>query len=43
VDAGLVLERLVEPSPSEHWLREHPNWDDERRRPIFLLARARKP
>jgi 2-polyprenyl-3-methyl-5-hydroxy-6-metoxy-1,4-benzoquinol methylase len=43
VDARLVLERLVEPTPSEHWLREHSTWDDERRRPIFLLARARKP
>jgi 2-polyprenyl-3-methyl-5-hydroxy-6-metoxy-1,4-benzoquinol methylase len=43
VDAGLVVERLVEPVPTARWLREHPGWDDERRRPIFLLVRARRP
>jgi SAM-dependent methyltransferase len=42
-DAGLVVERVVEPVPSEQWLRDHPGWADERRRPIFLLVRARKP
>ncbi|HEX7216192.1 MAG TPA: class I SAM-dependent methyltransferase [Methylomirabilota bacterium] len=43
VDAGLVVERLIEPVPSEQWLREHPDWADERRRPMFLLVRAGKP
>jgi len=43
VDAGLVVERMVEPVPSEQWLRDHPLADDERRRPIFLLVRAHKP
>jgi len=43
VDAGLVIERAVEPIPSDQWLRDHPLADDERRRPIFLLVRARKP
>ena len=43
VDAGLVVERLIEPVPSEQWLREHPDWADERRRPMFLLVRAAKP
>jgi 2-polyprenyl-3-methyl-5-hydroxy-6-metoxy-1,4-benzoquinol methylase len=43
VDAGLVVERVVEPIPSEQWLRDHPQAVDERRRPMFLLARARKP
>jgi 2-polyprenyl-3-methyl-5-hydroxy-6-metoxy-1,4-benzoquinol methylase len=43
VDAGLVVERVVEPIPSVQWLRDHPLADDERRRPIFLLARAHKP
>jgi 2-polyprenyl-3-methyl-5-hydroxy-6-metoxy-1,4-benzoquinol methylase len=43
VDAGLVVERLVEPAPSERWLHDHPQWADERRRPIFLMVRARKP
>jgi SAM-dependent methyltransferase len=43
VEAGLVIERAVEPVPSEQWLRDHPQWRDERRRPMFLLVRARKP
>ncbi len=43
LDAGLVVERVVEPTPSEQWLHDHPQALDERRRPIFLLARARKP
>jgi len=43
VDAGLVIDRVVEPVPSEEWLRSHPQWRDERRRPMFLLVRARKP
>jgi 2-polyprenyl-3-methyl-5-hydroxy-6-metoxy-1,4-benzoquinol methylase len=43
VDAGLVVERVVEPVPSEQWLRDHPNARDERRRPVFLLLRARRP
>jgi SAM-dependent methyltransferase len=41
VDAGLTVERVVEPLPSEAWLREHPLAADERRRPVFLLIRAR--
>lgn len=43
LDAGLVVERVVEPVPSEQWLHEHPLARDERRRPMFLLVRARKP
>jgi len=43
LDAGLMLERLVEPMPDERWLREHPAALDERRRPMFLLISARKP
>jgi 2-polyprenyl-3-methyl-5-hydroxy-6-metoxy-1,4-benzoquinol methylase len=42
VDAGLVVERLVEPVPSEQWLASHREAHDERRRPAFLLVRARK-
>ncbi len=41
--AGLVIERVVEPMPDEPWLRSHPQAGDERRRPMFLLVRARKP
>ncbi len=43
LDAELVVERVVEPIPSEEWLHAHPLARDERRRPIFLLVRARKP
>jgi 2-polyprenyl-3-methyl-5-hydroxy-6-metoxy-1,4-benzoquinol methylase len=43
LDAGLVVERVVEPVPSAAWLRDHPESVDERRRPVFLLLRARKP
>jgi len=43
LDAGLVIERVVEPTPGEPWLRSHPQAGDERRRPMFLLVRARKP
>jgi 2-polyprenyl-3-methyl-5-hydroxy-6-metoxy-1,4-benzoquinol methylase len=43
VDAGLVIDRVVEPIPGEQWLQDHPLAHDERRRPIFLLVRAHKP
>jgi hypothetical protein len=43
VDAGLVVERVVEPLPSEQWLHGRPLARDERRRPMFLLVRGRKP
>jgi 2-polyprenyl-3-methyl-5-hydroxy-6-metoxy-1,4-benzoquinol methylase len=43
VEAGLVVERVVEPVPDAQWLQRHPLMADERRRPMFLLARARKP
>lgn len=42
IDAGLTIERVVEPAPSQDWLRDRPKDADERRRPIFLLVRARK-
>lgn len=43
-DAGLVIERVLEPMPGAQWLRDHPQQaEDERRRPMFLLVRARKP
>lgn len=43
LEAGLVIERVVEPVPSEQWLDAHPRASDERRRPVFLMVRARKP
>ena len=42
IDAGLTVERVVEPVPSEAWLRDRPQAADEPRRPMFLLVRARK-
>lgn len=42
IDAGLTIERVVEPAPSEAWLRDRPQDADERRRPMFVLVRARK-
>jgi SAM-dependent methyltransferase len=43
LDAGLRLDRLLEPAPSDEWLHEGPAAADERRRPMFLLLRASKP
>ena len=43
VDAGLAVERMLEPVPGEAWLNAHPQSRDERLRPTFLLVRARKP
>jgi 2-polyprenyl-3-methyl-5-hydroxy-6-metoxy-1,4-benzoquinol methylase len=43
VDAGLVVERVVEPLPGAQWLDAHPRARHERDRPMFLLVRARKP
>ena len=41
-EAGLAVERVVEPAPGEEWLRERPHAADELRRPMFLLIRARR-
>jgi len=43
VEAGLAVERIVEPVPDRPWLQRHPTMADERRRPMFLLVRAAKP
>jgi 2-polyprenyl-3-methyl-5-hydroxy-6-metoxy-1,4-benzoquinol methylase len=43
IDAGLVLERVVEPTPSSEHLARRPEDIEERRRPMFLLLRARRP
>jgi hypothetical protein len=42
LDAGLTLERMVEPVPAPDWVRERPDAADEWRRPMFLLIRAGK-
>jgi len=43
VDAGLVVQRIVEPVPGDDRLRAEPRVADERRRPTFLLVKACKP
>ena len=40
VDAGFVVQRVVEPVPSAERLAARPHDVDERRRPMFLLLRA---
>jgi SAM-dependent methyltransferase len=40
IDAGLRIDRVMEPAPGEERLRDHPQDVDERRRPMFLLIRA---
>jgi ubiquinone/menaquinone biosynthesis C-methylase UbiE len=42
IDAGLSIERVVEPVPDEEGLSRHPEWIHERRRPFCLLVRAGK-
>jgi ubiquinone/menaquinone biosynthesis C-methylase UbiE len=42
VDVGLSIERVLEPVPSPEALRRRPEFLHERRRPPFLLVRARK-
>lgn len=40
LDAGLVLNRLIEPGPSEEAIARWPRLADQRRRPPFLLIKA---
>ena len=42
LDAGLTVERLLEPMPGPDWLQAHPGAADEIHRPMFLLIRGRK-
>ena len=42
IDAGLSIERIVEPVPTPEALARHPDWIHERRRPFCLLVRAGK-
>jgi 2-polyprenyl-3-methyl-5-hydroxy-6-metoxy-1,4-benzoquinol methylase len=43
IDAGLAIDRVLEPVPDEAQLLRHPEWIHERRRPFCLLVRASKP
>lgn len=42
IDAGLAIERVLEPTADVRQLEQHPEWADENRRPFCLLVRARK-
>jgi ubiquinone/menaquinone biosynthesis C-methylase UbiE len=42
LDAGLQIERVLEPVPRDERLQRRPEFLDERRRPMFLLVRARR-
>ena len=41
VDAGFVLERMIEWAPSPNDVAAHPEWEREMERPMFLLLSAR--
>ncbi len=43
IEAGLLIERVLEPMPDEAMLRRRPDWVYELKRPFCLLVRARKP
>jgi trans-aconitate methyltransferase len=42
IEAGLTIERVLEPMPDEEMLRRRPDWVDELKRPFCLLVRASK-
>ena len=42
IDRGFVIERVVEPVPTEEFLQLHPEYDDLLHKPDFLLVKARK-
>jgi SAM-dependent methyltransferase len=42
LDAGFTITRLSEPQPTQELLDKHPDWQDETRRPMFLLIAAVK-
>ena len=43
IDAGFIIQRLVEPVPTAEMLRDYPEYADLLHKPDFLLVRARKP
>jgi len=42
IDAGFIIRNLSEPQPPQAMLDTHPEWQDETRRPMFLLIAADK-
>jgi SAM-dependent methyltransferase len=42
IDSGFTITKLSEPQPTQELLDTHPEWQDETRRPMFLLIAAVK-
>jgi SAM-dependent methyltransferase len=42
LEAGFTMKKLCEPQPTPEMLDRHPEWQDETRRPMFLLIAAVK-
>ena len=42
IEAGFTITKLCEPQPTPELLNQHPDWKDEKRRPMFLLIAAVK-
>jgi hypothetical protein len=42
LDSGFTITKLSEPQPTQELLNKHPEWEDETRRPMFLLIAANK-
>ncbi len=42
IDAGFTIQKMMEPSPTEKMLEEHPDYRDNLHKPDFLLVRAAK-
>jgi hypothetical protein len=42
IDSGFSVNRLLEPFPSVEMLAQKPEWEDECRRPTFMLIAAEK-
>lgn len=41
-EAGFSVERMIEPLPTEEFLKEHPDYSDLFHKPDFLLVKAKK-
>jgi hypothetical protein len=42
IEAGLAIDRVLEPMPDAEMLERHPDWAHESKRPFCLLIRASK-
>jgi SAM-dependent methyltransferase len=42
IDAGYLIQRILEPTVTAEFASDHPNFMDERRVPLFLIIKCRK-